>query len=304
MTTFQDELSRWGPRVGTVAAPSVPEAEQYCQRLATAHYENFPVVSWLLPRHLRQHFYNVYAYCRWADDLADEIANPAASLELLNWWKEQLAECYAGRARHPVFVALGSTIREFTIPMQPFADLISAFEQDQRVREYESFEQLLDYCARSANPVGRLVLHLGREYSFPNAELSDSICTGLQLANFWQDVRRDAEMGRVYLPREDRQRFAYADSDFERRVTNPAFVELMRFEVGRAGDYLRRGLPLVETLPGWLQVDIDLFARGGLRILERIEKIGYQVWDQRPKVTRWDFARLFLGSAWRRIWRR
>src|SRR5216684_4163978 len=144
------EIARTAPPPGCTPE----QARQYTRWLATHHYENFPVVSCLLPRRLHQHFYNVYAYCRWADDLGDELDDPAQSLELLSWWREELAACYAGEPRHPVFVALGPTIREFQIPQQPFSDLVSAFEQDQAVHEYETFDQLADYCRRSANPVG------------------------------------------------------------------------------------------------------------------------------------------------------
>ncbi|HUG89778.1 MAG TPA: squalene synthase HpnC, partial [Planctomycetaceae bacterium] len=300
---FERELATWGP--GALNRPISREAgEAYCRGLARAHYENFPLVSWMLPRALHQHFYNVYAYCRWSDDLADEITGHERSLELLAWWREELAACYAGEPRHPVFVALAITIREFEIPAGPFEDLLSAFEQDQRVHRYETFEQLRDYCRRSADPVGRLVLRLCRAYHDPHVAWSDSICTGLQLANFWQDVSRDFAMGRVYLPREDRERFGYGDSDLGGRVTNGAFVELMRFEVERAREFLEVGLPLVERLPGRLQVDVELFARGGLKILERIERIGYRVWESRPVVTRGDFARLFVRCAMRAVGRR
>ena len=300
---FKQELLRWGPESVRAGAPSVAEAQAYCRALATTHYENFPLVSWLLPRHLHQHFYNVYAYCRWSDDLADEVRDRERSLELLAWWRGELGECYAGRTRHPVFVALQRTIEEFQIPSQPFEDLLSAFEQDQRVLRYDTFEQLRDYCRRSADPVGRLVLYLCRAYDEQNVGWSDSICTGLQLANFWQDVNRDFDIGRVYLPREDRERFGYSEEDLENRVTNEAFLSLMRFEVERARRFLIEGLPLVERLPGRVCVDIDLFARGGLRILDRIEAIGYRVWQTRPVVTKADFARLFLSCAGRALWR-
>src|SRR5437868_465028 len=144
--TFADELTRWGPQGARDGVPSLAEAQAYCRRLATTHYENFPVVSFFLPRNLHQHFYNVYAYCRWADDLGDELNDPAQSLELLGWWRDGLAACYAGEPSHPVFVALAPTIRGLDIPQQPFSDLVSAFEQDQAVHEYDTFEQLVDYC--------------------------------------------------------------------------------------------------------------------------------------------------------------
>ncbi|MDX1969314.1 MAG: squalene synthase HpnC [Planctomycetaceae bacterium] len=306
-TPFLAELQTWGPEhVVTGDGLSLPEAEAYCRRLATSHYENFPLVSWLLPRELHQHFYNVYAYCRWADDLGDEVGDRARSLELLSWWRGELDRCYAGEASHPVFVALRTTIAQFVIPRQPFADLISAFEQDQHVREYDTFDQLRDYCRRSADPVGRIVLHLGRQFNEQHAAWSDSICTGLQLANFWQDVARDYDIGRIYLPREDYERFGYSRADFDRRSESPAFRDLMRFQVDRARDWLQAGLPLIERLPGRLQVDIDLFARGGLKILQRIEGLDYRVWRQRPKVTKIDAAGLLLRAlyrAWnRRLW--
>lgn len=297
---FAHELEIWGPQS---ASPPVSrgQAETYCRALARSHYENFPLVSWLLPRELHQHFYNVYAYCRWADDLGDEVHDARRASELLAWWRDELRACYGGRATHPVFVALGPTIERFAIPQQPFEDLLSAFEQDQRVREYESFDELQDYCRRSADPVGRLVLYLCGRYSDRNAAWSDSICTGLQLANFWQDVARDFEIGRVYIPRETRRRFGYADEDLANRATNGPFLEVMRFEVDRARQFLVAGLPLVDVLPRRLRIDIDLFARGGLRLLDRIEGIGYRVWQTRPVLTKFDFARLFFASLTRAL---
>jgi squalene synthase HpnC len=302
---FLKDLQTYGPEnTGETKPLDRHEAEAYCRKLATSHYENFPLVSWLLPKGLHQHFYNVYAYCRWADDLGDEIGDTAKSLELLNWWRNELLACYAGQLRHPVFIALKPTINEFSIPQEPFLDLLSAFEQDQSVCEYKTFDQLHDYCRRSADPVGRLVLHLCREHTDQNIFWSDSICTGLQLANFWQDVARDFQIGRIYLPQEDYERFGYTREDFNSQRINPAFLELMKFEVDRARQFLVDGLPLIEHLPGRLQVDIDLFAHGGLKILERIESIGYRVWEKRPKVTKLDAFGLLTGALWRKIFRR
>ena len=303
MTLFENDLKDWGPDALGQQTLSLAEAEAYCRQLAVSHYENFPVVTWLLPRRLHQHFYNNYAYCRWADDLGDEISSAEQSLSLLAWWREELEACYAGSARHPVFVALRPTIDACSIPSQPFEDLISAFEQDQQVCDYETFSQLADYCRRSANPVGRLVLHVCGQYNERNAGWSDSICTGLQLANFWQDVARDFEMGRVYLPREDRDRFGYSLSDLNARATNAAFLELMRFEVQRARTFLLEGLPLVRQLPGRLQIDIELFLRGGLKILDRIDAIGYRVWNIRPVVTKCDGVGLLMGCLGRAVGR-
>ncbi|WP_166820268.1 squalene synthase HpnC [Thalassoroseus pseudoceratinae] len=302
---FERELADWGPEAlanGRVA--TLMEAEAYTRRIATTHYENFTVVSWLLPKHLRPHFHNVYAYCRWSDDLGDEVGDRTRAAELLDWWQSELEDCYQGTTRHPVFVALAETIREFNIPMEPFADLLSAFQQDQRILQYETFDQLRDYCRRSADPVGRLVLYLGRQHNEENVLLSDNVCTGLQLANFWQDVDRDWDIGRRYLPLEDFEQFGYTREEFERRETNPAFLKLMQFEVERARTFLTDGLPLITRLPGRLQVDIELFIRGGLKILERIERIGYSVWETRPVVTKADAARMFAGCVIRATGRR
>jgi squalene synthase HpnC len=299
--TFADELTRWGPEGTKAEVPSLDEARAYCRRLATTHYENFPVVSWLLPRELHQHFYNIYAYCRWSDDLGDEVGDDARSLQLLAWWRDQLARCYSGQTSHPVFVALRSTIDEFAIPLAPFEDLISAFEQDQRVKQYDTFDQLRDYCRRSADPVGRLVLYLCRQATAENFRWSDSICTGLQLANFWQDVARDYDIGRVYIPQEDCRQFGYAVEEFRARVANPAFLDLMRFEVDRTRQFLRpwsdSTRPELRPFSFRVQVDLELFARGGEKILDRIEAIGYRVWDSRPVVTKHDVLRLFMRSV-------
>ena len=294
------DLEKHGPRA-VVSEPCTPrEARHYCRQLAKRHYENFTVASCLLPRRLRQHFYNVYAYCRWADDLADETGERKRSLELLDWWQEQLRLCYSGTATHPVFVALGETIRRFDIPADPFSDLLVAFRQDQRVTRYDTLEELLGYCRYSANPVGRLVLYLGRCYSGQRAGLSDSICTGLQLANFWQDVARDYDKGRIYLPRADCLRFGYDESNFARHDCNDAFRRLLAEKVNEAEGRLRRGLPLLEQLPSELRLDVALFAHGGLAILEAIRRQDYDVWTRRPEVSKMKKLWLLLG-CWRRL---
>ena len=292
-------LHSWGPDAD-YDVPSQEEAQAYTRRLAHSHYENFPVVTWLLPRRLHQHFYNVYAFCRWADDMGDEIGDAAESLRLLSWWREELAGCFRGETRHPVMVALRPTIERFGVSPQPFEDLISAFEQDQRITDYETFDQLRDYCRRSADPVGRIVLTLCECVSEQNIAWSDSICTGLQLANMWQDVARDFDMGRVYLPREDRERFGYNDVSLKAGVTNDSFLELMAFEVDRARRWLLDGLPLADAMPGRLKFDIELFAQGGLAILREVERIGYRVWEQRPVLNKRHFLRLLCRVLWRR----
>ena len=203
---------------------------------------------------------------------------------------------YEGEARHPVMIALAETVDGTGIPIEPFEALISAFEQDQTVTEYLTYEQLLDYCTRSANPVGHLVLYVAGAFSPENARLADATCTALQLANFWQDVARDLAIGRIYLPREDRDRFGYPESDLRALRFTPAFAELLRFEVGRARDLLSDGRALVPRIPGPLAVDVDLFSRGGSAILDRIEAQGFDVLTVRPALTRWTKARL-LGRA-------
>lgn len=297
---FAHELANFGPS-SDYRTPGLATARRYCSHLAETHYENFSVASLLLPRRLRRHFHAVYAYCRWADDLADEAGQGDEALTLLQWWREELQRCYAGRPHHPVMVALQETIRRFDIPPQPFLDLLIAFEQDQRMKRYSTYTDLLGYCRNSANPVGRLILYLCECFDEERATLSDHVCTGLQLANFWQDVARDLDIGRVYLPAEDRRRFGYAEEDLAGRRFTPAFAELMRFEVDRAEEWFQRGLPLVGRVPADVSLDIDLFIRGGQAILRKIEECGYNVWRQRPALSKWEKASLVLGACWRRF---
>jgi squalene synthase HpnC len=292
---FAAELARFGPE--QVSAPvSLAEARSYCSRLARSHYENFTVASLLLPRQLLQHFHNIYAYCRWADDLADEVGDGNRALSLLQWWREELLRCYQGNPRHPVMVALQETIGQFHIPQEPFLDLLFAFEQDQLIKRYQTFEQLENYCRFSANPVGHLVLYLCEAFDCANAGLADHICTALQLANIWQDVARDFEIGRVYLPDEDRRHFGYADADLERRRFTPAFAALMRFQVERTRDLFYRGFPLLERVQPGVRLDIELFIQGGLAILRKIERRGYNVWRTRPALSKWDKGVLLIGT--------
>ena len=295
---FNRDLALYGPDA-KIPKPLRPrQGRRYCRRLARRHYENFTVVSWLLPGRLRQHFYNVYAYCRWADDLADEPGDPQRSLALLDWWEKELRECYAGKTRHPVFVALADTIQRYSIPIDPFIDLLVAFRQDQRVRRYEDMGQLTQYCRYSANPVGRLILYLGKCHTPERAQLADSICTGLQLANFWQDVARDWEMGRVYLPQADRSRFSYDDEMFARREVNDAFRRLIAAEVDLAEGHLLAGLPLIRWMPPELQLDVALFLHGGLAILRAIRQQNYDVWTSRPAISKKTKLRLLWKCWW------
>jgi squalene synthase HpnC len=282
---FADDLQRFGPGANERLSPS--EARAYCARLTASHYENFSVVTWLTPRALRPAFQSIYAFCRWSDDLGDEVGDPARSRELLGWWRGELNAMYAGQAQHPVLIALAETVAEFAIPIAPFEALISAFEQDQVATEYATYPQLLDYCTRSANPVGHLVLYLGRSYDAENARLADMTCTGLQLANFWQDVARDRAIGRIYLPREDRERFGVSDDDLRALRFTPAFARLLAFEVERARALLEAGRALVPRMPRVLALDVDLFGRGGLAVLDQIKAQGYDVLTSRPRLSKW-----------------
>jgi squalene synthase HpnC len=279
-------------------APTLDEARAYCQRLATTHYENFHVASWFLPERLRPHFYSIYAYCRIADDLGDEVGNREQSLALLDLWGRELDACYRGEARHPVFVALAETIRACDIPKQPFADLLVAFRQDQNVMRYKTMDDVLEYCRYSANPVGRLVLYACGYRAPEMFLLSDFTCTALQLANFWQDVSSDYARGRIYLPLEDMQRYAVDENTIAPREPTAAFRELMRHEVDYAHQLFEKGLPLIAMVDRELALDLDLFSRGGLEILRAIERRQYDVLSMRPVISK---SRK-LGLAARAVW--
>jgi squalene synthase HpnC len=279
-------------------APTLEEARAYCQRLATTHYENFHVASWFLPARLRPHFYSIYAYCRIADDLGDEVGNREQSLALLDLWGRELDACYRGEARHPVFVALAETIRACEIPKQPFADLLVAFRQDQIVTRYKTMDDVLEYCRYSANPVGRLVLYACGYRTPEMFLLSDFTCTALQLANFWQDVSSDYVRGRIYLPLDDMQRYGVDENTIAQREPTAAFRELMRFEVDYARQLFEKGLPLIAMVDRELALDLDLFSRGGLEILRAIERRQYDVLSMRPVITK---SRK-LGLAARALW--
>ena len=268
------------------AAPSLEQSRAYCERLARSHYENFSVASWFLPARLRQHFFNVYAYCRISDDLGDEVGNPAASLLLLDQWQRELDACYAGSPRHPVFVALAETVRKFEIPQHEFSDLLTAFRQDQTITRYETFDDLLGYCRNSANPVGHLVLYLCGYRDAERQKLSDCTCTALQLANFWQDVSVDYAKGRIYLPLESLRRFGVTEEDLTANRNTSSFCEMMRYEVARAREWFERGLPLVGKVDKELAIDLELFTRGGQEILKAIEKQGYAVLGRRPSISK------------------
>lgn len=280
------------------------ESVAYTRWLARSHYENFHVVTFLLPRELHQDFYNVYAFCRWADDLGDEIGGANRSLELLAWWRSELAGMFAGRARHPVFVALDGTVARHGLSEQPFADLITAFVQDQTVTRYRTFDELLGYCRYSANPVGRLLLCLCGYRDEEHHRLSDATCTGLQLANFWQDVIPDWTKGRVYLPLELLERHGASVDDIRERRATPGFCAAMKEAVGLARRFFLDGRPLARVVNRRLAVDLDLFNRGGSLVLDKIERQGYDVLRRRPAISRWERAALTMGALARAAVRR
>lgn len=267
-------------------APSEAEARDYCRRLARSHYENFSVASWFLPKRLQQHFFNVYAYCRISDDLGDEVGDSSASLRLLDQWESELDACYSGTPKHPVFIALVETVRTCKIPKHEFSDLLTAFRQDQTTLRYGTFQDLLGYCRNSANPVGHLVLYLCGYQDEERQHLSDFTCTALQLANFWQDVTVDYRKGRIYLPLEDLRRFGVEESDIAAQRNTPQFKEMMRFEVERAREWFRQGLPLVTKVSRELAIDIELFSRGGQEILNAIERQDFAVLGRRPAISK------------------
>ena len=295
----------WSRLPASYAIPATPptlaEAREYCASLARSHYENFSVASWFLPRHLRQHFFNVYAYCRISDDLGDEVGDHTASLVLLDQWQCELDACYEGTPKHPVFVALAETVRQFDIPRHEFSDLLVAFRQDQSVTRFETFQDVLNYCHYSANPVGHLVLYLCGYRDAERQQLSDFTCTALQLANFWQDVSVDYEKGRIYLPLEDLRRFEVSEGDIARKRNTPAFRKLMKFEVDLARDWFRQGLPLIAKVDRELAIDLDLFSRGGLEILNAIKKQDYAVLGNRPSISRSRKLALVARAAARKL---
>jgi squalene synthase HpnC len=265
------------------------EAQRYTRWLATHHYENFNVVSWLLPRRLHQHFHNLYAYCRWSDDLGDEVTDPARALQLLDAWEDELRLIYgrSGGPSHPVLIALGETIRDKNIPIQPFSDLLRAFRQDQTVQRYRTWEDVLDYCVYSANPVGRLVLYLCEYRDEARQKLSDQTCTALQLANFWQDVSRDLEKGRIYIPLDVLAAHGLSEAEIVSKRFDARFVALMKSLIARTRAIFQAGMPLATTVEPFLRVDLEMFSKGGLAVLDAIEACGYNTLEHRPTLTKW-----------------
>jgi squalene synthase HpnC len=276
--------------VTPLAVANLAEAYAWCGRLARSHYENFTIASWLMPSAMRPHMHAIYAYARIADDFADVDK----SRDKLDEWERELDAAYAGAPRHPVFVALADTARRFDIPREPFADLLRAFRSDVDFAGFETIEDLLGYARYSANPVGRLVLYLFGYRDAERQRLSDLVCSGLQLANFWQDAAIDYANGRIYFPRRDLERFGVTADDLRNDRVTPEFIALMRHEIEFARDLLVRGAALANTVDRRLRRDILMFAGGGLAILRAIEKIDYDVFNHRPKLGKLGY----LGIGW------
>ena len=281
------------------AGTDLAAAEAFCRAVARRHYENFTVATRLVPPRLRQHLANVYAFARWADDLGDESASSAEAAAALAAWREELDACFAGRPRHPVLVALAATIREAGLDRQPFADLIDAFEQDQKQTRYATRDELQGYCHRSADPVGRIVLALEGCRDPRLVSMSDSICTGLQLVNFWQDIRRDRLAGRVYLPLDDMTRHGVDEAMLDAPSASPALRRLLADEVEWARRCFAEGAPLAAAAPAVLQPAIEMFIGGGRAVADAIERAGFDTLARRPTVGRWAKTRLAARAWWR-----
>jgi squalene synthase HpnC len=283
------------------AEASLQRAEDYCRHLARTRYENFSIGSWLLPRHLRQPFNNFYAFCRLADDLADEAASPAEALRLLDWWEHGWRSADRTAPQHLVWVAIRRTQADFQIPDEPLHRLLSAFRQDQRKVDYESYDELEDYCRRSANPVGEVILRFADCCTAERLEYSDAICTGLQLANHWQDVAADWRRGRVYLPAVSRREHGVTHQMLAAQQPTGELRRLLAAEVNRARGSFDRGEPLVRAVPPWLAADVRLFIDGGRAALRAIERVDYDVWTNgRPRVSRFDRLMLIPRALWTR----
>lgn len=269
-----------------VSGSSVDEAFAYCADVTKAHYENFPVASVFLPEEKRPYIQAIYAFSRAADDMADELDLPAQRrLDALNDWENQLHECYTGQARHPVFIALRETVRNLDIPKEPLLDLLAAFKRDVVQNRYETFDDVLSYCRCSANPVGRLVLMIFGYREETLVQLSDHICTALQLTNFWQDVAVDRKKNRLYIPLEDCRTFGYSLEFWDTETADASFRKLMKFQVDRTRDLFYAGARLPSLVERELQLELKLVWFGGMAVLRKLEKIKFDLFHRRPTLT-------------------
>ena len=276
---------------------SVDEAFAYCASLTEAHYENFPVASLFLPAEKRPYVQALYAFSRSADDFADESHRSTQErLDALNAWEDQLLQCYEGNGEHPVFVALRETVKNLNLPIDPFKDLLSAFKRDVVQNRYNTFDDLLSYCACSANPVGRLVLMIFGYRDEKLLQLSDHICTALQLANFWQDIAIDRQKDRLYIPLEDMERFGYSLGEWKNGILGNTFKELMKFQVERTRELFYRGAELPSLVERDLQLELKLVWFGGMSILKKLDRIKYDVVHHRPVLKGFNKAMILLRA--------
>jgi squalene synthase HpnC len=270
---------------------------RFCETIARSHYENFPVASRFVPKEIRKYVWTIYAFARIADDFADEPGFTLAErMDNLNQWEQYLDECYTGNPTHRVFAALAETVDRFQIPFELFQNLLTAFRADVTVKRYDTFEDLLAYCRNSANPIGRIILLLLNYRGEVMMRLSDSICTALQLTNFWQDVSVDLQKDRIYLPLEELEEFDYSEQDLLNRKVNDHFYSLMAFQVQRTAELFVEGKPLLSMVGKDLSRELKLTWSGGTRILQKIHDQNYDVLTKRPTLTRLEKLELLFRS--------
>ena len=288
---------------------NLDSAQKYCTKIAKSNYENFIISNWFTPKEIKQHIENIYAFCRYGDDLGDDSPFPPSDrLKLLNEWMKDLERAFnseklpwKGKPRHPILIAVSHTAETFNIPITPFKRLIEAFKFDQEKTRYSNFQELKNYCIHSADPVGHLFLYI---YGYNDEELqkiSDNTCTALQLANHWQDVSRDLEQDRIYMPIEDMERFNYSLENYKNKIVNDEWRSLMRFQVERARELFENGKELWEKVDSRLVVDLKMFTMGGLAVLDAIEAQGYDTWSKRPKISKLKQLRMLMAS--RKLWK-
>ena len=289
---------------------SLEDAQRYCTKIAKAHYENFIISNWFTPTNIKQHIENIYAFCRFGDDLGDDAPFPPEErLLLLNEWENDLNRGFSkdnngkfkGIPRHPIIKAIRHTASTFEIPIEPFLKLIKAFKMDQTKNEYNTWDELREYCVHSADPVGHLFLYVYGHDDEKLREISDYTCTALQLANHWQDISRDLEQNRIYMPIEDMEKHGYNLEMYKNKDVNENWTELMKFQVERAREWFAKGEELWQLVDPMLAVDLQMFTMGGVAILDSIEKLKFNTWKKRPKVSR--FKQLWMLRRCRRLWK-
>jgi squalene synthase HpnC len=296
---IEDSLTGAPPLYLTPAVrPALTGAQEWCKQLATTHYENFHVATFFLPANMRPHFHSIYAFCRTSDDLADEVTDTATATRLLGQWRAMLQQCFhhPEQSRHPVYIALQPTLQQCDLHIAPFDDLISAFEQDQVYTHHESLATLEHYSRYSANPVGRIVLLVSGYRSEELMQLSDEICTGLQLANFYQDIVEDWARGRRYIPADAMQRFGVTNDQIADRRFDGNFRSMMEFLVADARARLQRGSRIMKLVNRDLAATLSLFVKGGFSILDAIAAQNYDTLKSRPVVTKSKKLSLLAGA--------